>query len=238
MKKNIVIFGIIVLLMGTLNGCTLENKKGNSLDLIKLKYEDIADKLIRFHVIANSDSEEDQALKLKVRDKVIEELGVKLKDAKTLDEARKILVENIDFVNDVAKEVVIENNYNYDIKTTLSNENFPDKIYGDYVFPQGNYEAYRVIIGSGSGHNWWCVMFPPLCFVDETKSEVDSEKLESSIDNLMSDEKTTEVKEVDSKKIENKEEQNKEVKNNDKETSDNKVIFKSKVFEFFGDLFS
>lgn len=237
MKKNIGILSIIVLLIGTLNGCTFENKKGSSLDLIRLKYEDIADKLIRFHVIANSDSDEDQALKLKVRDRVIEELSVKLNEAKTLDEARNILVENIDFVNDVAKEVVIENNYNYDIKTTLSNENFPDKIYGDYVFPQGNYEAFRVIIGSGSGHNWWCVMFPPLCFVDETKSEVDSEKLESSVDSLMSDEKTTEVEELDRKKTENKEEQNNEVKNEDGEPSDNKVIFKSKMVELFSDLF-
>lgn len=228
MRKTIELFSIIVLLICTLNGCAIEDKKGSSLDLIELKYEDIADKLIRFHVIANSDSKEDQELKLKVRDRVIEELSIKLKDAKTLDEARNLLVQNIDFVNNVAKNVIIENNYNYDIKTTLSNENFPDKIYGDYVFPQGNYEAFRIVIGNGIGQNWWCVMFPPLCFVDETKSVVDSEKLESSIESLDLDE---------NEKIENEDKQKQDSEDSDEKTSDNKVVFKSKIFEFFGELF-
>ena len=66
----------------------------------------------------------------------------------------------------------------------LSYENFPDKVYGDYVFPQGNYEAFRVIIGSGQGRNWWCVMFPSLCFVDESKSDVNSDNLKQEIENI------------------------------------------------------
>lgn len=235
MKKTIGIFSVIILIMYTLNGCALESKKDSSLDLIELKYEEIADKLIRFHVIANSDSKEDQELKLKVRDRVIEGLSAKLKDADSLDEARNLLVENVDFVNSVAKDVIIENNYNYDIKTTLSNENFPDKIYGDYVFPQGNYEAFRVIIGEGSGQNWWCVMFPPLCFVDETKNVVDSETLQSNLDDVKADKKIEEEKKEEN--VEDKDTENKEVQNDDEESSNNKVIFKSKLFEVVGDLF-
>ena len=95
----------------------------------------------------------------------------------------------------------------------LSNENFPDKIYGDYVFPQGTYEAYRVIIGSGEGQNWWCVMFPPLCFVDESKNIVDTKKLDENIANL------------DDKVEENKED-------------NKKVIFKFKVVEVFNKIFN
>ena len=66
----------------------------------------------------------------------------------------------------------------------LSYENFPNKVYGDYIFPQGNYEAYRVIIGEGQGQNWWCVMFPSLCFVDESKNSVDSSDLKEEIENI------------------------------------------------------
>ena len=163
---------ILVLLIFTLNGCCkndIINNKDNSLELETLNYEEIKDKLIRFHVIANSDTEEDQSLKLKVRDKVVEALSEKLKGVTSLEEAEIILNDNIDYVNNIAKDVILNNNYDYEVNTMLSYENFPDKVYGDYVFPQGNYEAFRVIIGSGQGHNWWCVMFPSLCFVDESK---------------------------------------------------------------------
>ena len=144
---------ILVLLIFTLNGCCkndIINNKDNSLELETLNYQEIKDKLIRFHVIANSDTEEDQSLKLKVRD----------------------------------KDVILNNNYDYEVNTMLSYENFPDKVYGDYVFPQGNYEAFRVIIGSGQGRNWWCVMFPSLCFVDESKSDVNSDNLKQEIENI------------------------------------------------------
>lgn len=227
MKKNIVLFSLIILLF-ILSGCSPVETESNSLELVQLNYEDIADKLIRFHVIANSDSKEDQELKLKVRDEVIEALSVKLKDSKSLEEARILLEDNMDYVSSVAKKVIEENNYNYDIKTTLSKENFPDKIYGDYIFPQGNYEAFRVVIGEGSGQNWWCVMFPPLCFVDETKNVVNSEELDSSIEKLKLDKDDDGDDNV--KKDEEKEK-------DEESTSENKVVFKSKIVEFFKGVF-
>lgn len=178
---------ILVLLIFTLSGCCkndIINNKDNSLELETLNYEEIKDKLIRFHVIANSDTEEDQSLKLKVRDKVVEALSEKLKGVTSLEEAEIILNDNIDYVNNIAKDVILNNNYDYEVNTMLSYENFPDKVYGDYVFPQGNYEAFRVIIGSGQGRNWWCVMFPSLCFVDESKSDVNSDNLKQEIENI------------------------------------------------------
>ena len=211
MKKNIIYFILVICILNLFGGCALIEDSSNS-ELKELSYEDIADKLIRFHVIANSDSDEDQALKLKVRDKIIEKMAVKLENIENLDEARDILVSSVEEVTNIAKEVIVEEGYNYDVNTMLSNENFPDKIYGDYIFPQGNYEAYRVIIGDGMGQNWWCVMFPPLCFVDESKNTVDSSKLEDSI-----------------KSIESEDEHNNE---------NNKVIYKFKIIEVFNKIFN
>ena len=186
MKKYIYFIVPVVLVVLILNGCqSIENNmKETSLELTELNYDDIQDKLIRFHVIANSDTDEDQNLKLKVRDKVVEALSEKLSNVNSLEEAENVLKENIDYVNEIAKEVIEENNYTYEVNTMLSYENFPDKVYGDYIFPQGNYEAFRVIIGEGKGQNWWCVMFPSLCFVDESKNSVDSSDLKEEIENI------------------------------------------------------
>ena len=178
----------LFLIIFVLNGCQVSenNFNENSLELTTLNYNEIKDKLIRFHVIANSDTEEDQNLKLKVRDRVVEALSGKLSGVTSLEEAEIELEKNIEYVNKIAKEVIEENNYTYEVNTMLSYENFPDKVYGDCVFPQGNYEAFRVIIGEGKGQNWWCVMFPSLCFVDESKNSVDSTNLKDEIANIES----------------------------------------------------
>lgn len=219
MKKYIYFIIPMVLIVLFLNGCqSIENiTKESSLELTELNYNDIKDKLIRFHVIANSDTEEDQNLKLKVRDKVVEALSEKLNGITSLDEAENVLKQNINYVNEIAKEVIEENNYTYEVNTMLSYENFPDKVYGDYVFPQGNYEAFRVIIGEGKGQNWWCVMFPSLCFVDESKNEVDSSELKDEIENI----------EPKNSNITNEDQQ----KNNESSNVNNGIKFKFKIVE-------
>ena len=118
--------------------------------------------------------------------------------------------------------LIKENNYTYEVNTMLSYENFPDKVYGDYVFPQGNYEAFRVIIGEGKGQNWWCVMFPSLCFVDESKNSVDSSDLKEEIENIepKNTEITNEVKE----------------KNEESSYANNGVKFKFKIVEVIKDI--
>lgn len=219
MRKYIYFIIPMVLTVVIFNGCQsiAINTKESSLELTELNYDDIKDKLIRFHVIANSDTDEDQNLKLKVRDKVVEALSEKLSNVNSLEEAENVLKENIDYVNEIAKEVIEENNYTYEVNTMLSYENFPDKVYGDYIFPQGNYEAFRVIIGEGKGQNWWCVMFPSLCFVDESKNSVDSSDLKEEIENIepKNNETTNENKE----------------KNKESSNVNNGVKFKFKIVE-------
>lgn len=177
---------IVLLLICALNlkSCTSGKLIEDSNSTKELVYEDIANEIIRFHVIANSNTDEDQALKLKVRDKVIEFVSNSLKGSNSLEESRKFIIENKSNIESIAKSVIIENGYDYNVTSSLSRENFPDKIYGDVVFPQGEYEAYRILIGEAKGENWWCVMFPPLCFVDGTKDAIDStevvEKLEGN----------------------------------------------------------
>jgi stage II sporulation protein R len=150
--------------------------------------KNIASKIIRFHVIANSDSKDDQALKLKVRDKVLEYMQPKLKKSKSIEESRKVIKQNNEEIIAIANRVIKENGYNYSVRTTLSNENFPIKTYGNITLPQGEYEAYRIIIGTGKGQNWWCVMFPPVCFVDITKGEVSYKQTEEQMKRVLSPE--------------------------------------------------
>lgn len=182
--KNKIFIVLLLIWVLNLNSCTSGKLLEDSSKTKELIYEDIANEIIRFHVIANSNTDEDQALKLKVRDEVIEFVSNSLKESKDLDESRQFIIDNKSNIEDIAKSVIIENGYSYNVTSTLSRENFPDKIYGDVVFPQGEYEAYRILIGEAKGENWWCVMFPPLCFVDGTKEAIDStevvEKLESN----------------------------------------------------------
>lgn len=132
----------------------------------------LADNLIRFHVIANSDSPEDQQLKRDVRDRVIAYMKEKLAKVKDIEETKRIVNENLDSIRCIAKDEIIANNKDYNVEVMMGNYPFPTKIYGDIALPAGNYQALRVVIGKGEGQNWWCVMFPPLCFVDATHGTV------------------------------------------------------------------
>lgn len=148
--------------------------------------ESISSKIIRFHVIANSDSDKDQNLKLKVKDAVIKYLFPKLNNSKNIAQSREILKENDANIKNIALKVIHDNGYSYSVSSTLSHENFPVKSYGNITLPEGNYEAYRIIIGSGQGRNWWCVMFPPLCFIDVTKGNVSENETKSSMEKVLS----------------------------------------------------
>ena len=181
MKKKVYIALLLICILN-LNSCTSSNVVEDYQSTEELVYENIVNKIIRFHVIANSNSEEDQNLKLKVRDRVIEFVSSSLSESKSLDESRRFIIDNKNNIEAIAESVIKENGYNYSIDSSLSKENFPDKVYGDVIFPQGEYEAYRILIGEAKGENWWCVMFPPLCFVDGTKEVADSTKIVSSLE--------------------------------------------------------
>ena len=128
------------------------------------------DKIIRFHIRANSDREEDQSLKLKIRDEILKEMGDQFKGTVDLDESRKIIVENMQTMKTITEDVIQKEGEDYSVDVTLGQDNFPTRKYGNLVFPAGDYETLLITLGEGSGQNWWCVMFPPLCFVDITHS--------------------------------------------------------------------
>ncbi|MDD6796434.1 MAG: stage II sporulation protein R [Clostridiaceae bacterium] len=200
--KKIVIFLMILCICGSVfTGCTSYQENGGEYIY---NYDDVKDILIRFHVIANSDTDEDQNLKLKVRDKVIEYLYPCLENSKSIDESRKILKDNTNKIKEIALNVIKENGYDYPVTTTFSHENIPEKSYGNIILPQGNYEAFRIIIGNGSGHNWWCVMFPPLCFIDVSKGKVEEDKSKKELDDQIErskEESSTENDENDDEDI-------------------------------------
>lgn len=133
----------------------------------------IAEKILRFHVRANSDSKEDQELKLKVRDAVGALLGGELEQAENLEESMRIVEEHQDDIIHTAEAVMEQEGYDYAVEAYLAEVDFPVKTYGSYTFPAGKYEALEIVIGAGAGHNWWCVMYPNMCFADSVYEVVD-----------------------------------------------------------------
>ncbi|NLK94327.1 MAG: stage II sporulation protein R [Clostridiales bacterium] len=206
MKKNIYAI-LFVICISLFSGCTSIQKT------YYYKYDDVKNSIIRFHVIANSDSDEDQKLKLRIKDKVIDNIYPFLKESKTIEESREIIKSKENDIIEIANSIIKENGYDYKVEIKLERDNFPEKSYGSIILPQGNYEAFKIIIGSGEGKNWWCVMFPPLCFVDVTKGQVEDEKSKEELDNEIE-------------------------KNTDDNTEEEDVEVKFKIVEWFEDIFN
>lgn len=123
----------------------------------------LADKVVRLHILANSDSEEDQALKLQVRDAVLERAEEILENAHDRSAAEEDLREALPELREIALETVAAQGYDYDVTAELTDAAFPTREYDGFTLPAGEYLALRLVIGAGEGHNWWCVVFPPLC---------------------------------------------------------------------------
>ena len=128
----------------------------------------IAPEILRFHVLANSDSDEDQQLKLRVRTLLLDSIYEKLGENASLDDTKEYVLANKDSLEQEAEDYMKAEGYDYPAHMEVTECYFPTKTYGDMVFPCGTYDAVRVEIGKGKGHNWWCVLYPPLCFVDST----------------------------------------------------------------------
>jgi len=145
---------------------------------------DISNSVFRLHVIANSDSYEDQNLKYIVRDELIKYMNSICKNISSKEEAINIAKNNKDEFYNIAKQTIADNGFNYDVNIDIGNFSFPTKTYGDIALPAGFYDALKVEIGTGSGQNWWCVMFPSLCFVDASNGIVPEESKENLQDNM------------------------------------------------------
>ena len=131
----------------------------------------IYDEVLRLHVIANSDSDADQELKLLVRDAILEETQKILKNVKSREEAEKIISEHSALLENIALETVRKNRFDYSVALELGKEKYPTKNYESCAFPSGEYLSLRIKIGEASGENWWCVLFPPLCLSAATDKD-------------------------------------------------------------------
>ena len=125
--------------------------------------EKIYGSVIRLHVLANSDSESDQALKLKVRDAIVRYTEELLVNVQTQKEAKQRVEEGLGYIEALARQTVVENGFEYDVSVMLGVEEYPTRNYESLAFPRGEYLSLRVLIGEGAGQNWWCVLFPPMC---------------------------------------------------------------------------
>ena len=132
---------------------------------------DLENDVFRLHILANSDSDEDQALKLKVRDRVLSYTEELFARAKTKEEAETLVKDNLQSIADVAANEVVKQGYSYPVKAEITNMFFTTRHYDSYTLPAGNYDALRLTIGEGDGHNWWCVMFPALCISSDLSRE-------------------------------------------------------------------
>ena len=125
--------------------------------------EEIYESVVRLHVLANSDSEEDQALKLKVRDGILEYTSQLVADVENVPDAEKILYLNLDAIKEKASAIVRSEGFDQSVSVEIGRESYPTRKYGALSFPAGNYLSLKIMIGDATGQNWWCVLFPPLC---------------------------------------------------------------------------
>jgi len=149
---------------------------------------DLQKSVFRLHVIANSDSEDDQNLKLKVRDNVLRYMNTLCSKTTSKEEAIEIATIHLNEFKEIALNTIKENGYNYNVDISIDNVFFPTKTYGDISLPEGYYDALRIKIGKAEGKNWWCVMFPPLCFVDVTSGIVPDDSKDLLKENLSQEE--------------------------------------------------
>ena len=163
--------------------------------------ENISNAVFRLHVLANSDSEEDQSLKIKVRDELLKYMNSISSNCTTKEEAISVAESHKEEFQKIAENTIKENGYDYSVKINIGNFYFTTKNYGDISLPAGLYDALRVEIGEAKGQNWWCVMFPSLCFIDVSSGVVDDEakeELENNLDDesyeIISDTKHSEIK--------------------------------------------
>ena len=154
--------------------------------------QEIAGKVVRFHVIANSDSARDQKLKLMVRDAIGEELSAAMAGAETKEECEEIIASHLAKIEETAETVLRREGCEDEVQAFLDDVNFPVKSYGCVTFPAGRYEALEVVIGEGEGHNWWCVMYPNLCFSGSVY-EVEDDKAGEALREVLTEEEYREV---------------------------------------------
>ncbi|MCI9487032.1 MAG: stage II sporulation protein R [Lachnospiraceae bacterium] len=150
----------------------------SSARTVQAVHDDLSDHILRFHVLANSDSDEDQTLKLSVKTAVLNYLETALPENADLESTKAFLAAHEAEIRKIAEDQIASAGFDYSVSLSLEPWYFPTKSYGDLTFPCGTYEAFRIVIGDGGGKNWWCVLYPSLCFVDVTSGIVPEDSRE------------------------------------------------------------
>ena len=180
MKRFFYIISLFILFLGFIF-ISAKSYANNVLD-------DLADNFFRLHILANSDSDEDQNLKLKVRDNIIKYMDTLSYDGLTKEDAINLTCSNLNNFKQIAEKTINDEGYNYSVNLKIGNFYFPTKEYGNVSLPAGYYDALKIEIGNAEGKNWWCSLFPPLCFVDISAGVIDEESEEFLKENLSEDE--------------------------------------------------
>ncbi|MEK5444876.1 stage II sporulation protein R [Fredinandcohnia sp. FSL W7-1320] len=227
MSKQIAIISFIFLLLIGANSHLLIKETSAQ------GYQVIPDEAIRLRILANSDSEEDQALKRKVRDAVNAEITEWVAELTSIEAARELIQERLPEIEKIVARVLEEEkgNQNYSVKYGR-NVQFPTKLYGQFLYPAGEYEAILISIGEAEGANWWCVLFPPLCFLDFSTGDAIEASDEEGKDVAMEQEEKEVEKEEKQEKKDNKDSAE------NKESEGEEVEVKFFLVEFFTSLFS
>ena len=181
-KKNHIIISLLVVIIGvTLTSQVYISKANvsNTYSNTKKLQSTLAQKIIRFHVIADNDTDESQQLKMKVKNETLKYMKTLLTGTEDLSTTRDILENNLENIKNFALDVVEKEGYEYNVSAEFENCYFPIKEYGSLIFPAGYYDALKIKLGKAEGRNWWCVMYPNLCFVEGSYAVVNDEVKET-----------------------------------------------------------
>ncbi|MCH1625123.1 stage II sporulation protein R [Ferdinandcohnia quinoae] len=217
-KQYAIIFFILLLFIGANSHLFLEKTNASGPT-------EIPDEAIRLRILANSDSDEDQALKRLIRDEVNKEITKWVEKLTSVEAARTLIQERLPEIEEIVKDVLENENSNQTFSVKYgSNVSFPTKLYGEFLYPAGNYEAILISLGEAKGANWWCVLFPPLCFLDFSNGEA----VDTSGDNKKEEKKVVSVEKQEDKK------KNKKIEKKDED----EVEVRFFLVDFFTSLFS
>ncbi len=180
-QKYIVSAYILILSLAAVMSFYFPNQESTAVENVQV----IPEEAIRLRILANSDSEKDQEVKRAVRDAVNKQMNEWVEQLTSIEEARQVISSRLPELEKIAKNELIKHGLSYSVSIDFGDVQFPTKLYGQYLYPAGTYEAVLITLGEGKGANWWCVLFPPLCFMDFSNSAAVSQGIEEDVDNTV-----------------------------------------------------
>jgi stage II sporulation protein R len=233
-RKNLAIIYILLLSIGTILSLYIPKNEVTANDALIIPND-----AIRLRILANSDSKSDQALKRLVRDAVNKEITIWVSDLTSKEEARNVIQSKLPEIQRIAEQVINKQNSKQDVHVEFGEVEFPTKLYGQFLYPSGQYEAVLITLGEGTGANWWCVLFPPLCFLDfsngvAVSEGIDEEEEKKAEEQEQNDPLETVKKGIEKKLVDRKAEQSPVYTKEDEEPVEVKFFFKEIWDKIFG----